>query len=64
MSSEGGYKVVNAEFTPGDSKGPALLDLVYWDDVNDRNKYVTLQGKAAKKLSSLEPGDTYYETSR
>lgn len=60
----GGYRVVAAEFTPSDGKGPALLDIAYWDDVNQRNKYVTLQGKAAKKLSTLQSGDIYYETAR
>lgn len=60
----GGYRVVSADFTPADGKGPALLDIAYWDDVNKRNKYVTLQGKAAKKFSDLQAGDTYYETPR
>lgn len=59
---DGGYKILAVDFTPGDSKGPALLDIAYWDDVNQRNKYVTLQGKAAKKLSNLQAGDRYYET--
>jgi hypothetical protein len=55
------HELIAVCFETGSSKKPATLELVWFDNELERNKYVTLTGKKARQLSHLVAGDMYYE---
>lgn len=62
MTTSEGRVVHSVDYTPSSLTTPAFLVLTVEDDSPLGVRTVTLQGKAAKKLSNLREGDKYYDT--
>jgi hypothetical protein len=56
-----GHNLLGAEYEAGTPKRAASLDLVWFDPDAEKNIYLVLSGRRAKKLQHLKPGDIYYE---
>lgn len=62
MGTQPGKVIIALEYESAGMSTPALLDLALEDPSAPNGvKYVTLVGKAAKKLSNLKAGALYYE---
>jgi hypothetical protein len=57
VEPETGVVILSVEYDPGTMSAPAFLDLYL-----EGGRTVTLQGRAARKLSKLKPGDLYHES--
>lgn len=54
-------EIISIEYTPAMKGMPAQVDISWYNEELGKNGYALLEGKAAKALSQLKPGDIFYD---